>query len=54
MEERRAPDGGGEENRFPGVGVFRPEVVGVPKRPPFSNPDASPLVGDGGGVEVDF
>ena len=40
------------------VGVFLPEVLGVPRAPPTKAPlspdEASPFVGDGGGVEVAF
>ena len=40
---------------FP-VGVFLPEVLGVPNAPPINAPpsddDERPLVGDGGGVDV--
>ena len=57
MVESSVDEGGGEAKTFP-VGVFLPEVFGVPRAAPgktVASEDAeSPLVGEGGGVEVAF
>jgi len=53
MVDRRVEDAGGEAKTFP-VGVFLPDVFGVPGKAEFSVGTARPLVGEGGGVDVAF